>query len=164
MTTFHLIFFSILIIFHYISFCFNRIIHCFIICGAVVEWLSLRYNFIQQSLIKFFIGSNAVRGVSDICGDKNLCQLSWLEIRLGVFYQSTIPQKQFIIIFIFLWTSFIILLYLYECNFFVYNQIKNLCVINILKPAFPLINQIFNIQEAPWLKKAASTYYATLEC
>ena len=48
----------------------------------------------------FCAGSNPARGVSKIRDGEDLCQWSWLEIRLNAFRQSTKPQKQFIIIII----------------------------------------------------------------
>ena len=59
--------------------------------GTVVQWLSLPHNFIQWILNS---------GLSEIRDGENLWELSWLEIRLNTFGQSTIPQKQFIIIII----------------------------------------------------------------
>ena len=59
--------------------------------GTVVQWLSLPHNFIQRILNS---------GLSEIRDGENLWELSWLEIRLNTFGQSTIPQKQFIIIII----------------------------------------------------------------
>ena len=49
---------------------------------------------------RFCTGSNSAHGVSDIRDGENLWQWSWLEITLDAFLQSTIPQKQFIIIII----------------------------------------------------------------
>ena len=48
--------------------------------------------------LRFWAGSNPVRGVSEIHDGEDLWQRSRLEIRLDVFRRSTIPQKQFIII------------------------------------------------------------------
>ena len=59
--------------------------------GTVVQWLSLLHNFIQRILNS---------GLSEIRDGEDLWELSWLEIRLITFGQSTIPQKQFIIIII----------------------------------------------------------------
>ena len=60
--------------------------------GTVVQWLSLLHNFIQRILNS---------GLSEIHNGEDLWEeLSWLEIRLNTFGQSTIPQKQFIIIII----------------------------------------------------------------
>ena len=48
--------------------------------------------------LRFCAGSNPARGVSEIRDGEDLWQWSQLEIRLNAFRQSTIPQKQFIII------------------------------------------------------------------
>ena len=50
--------------------------------------------------LRFYTGSNPARGMSKICDGEDLWQWSRLEIRLNAFHQSTIPQKQFIIIII----------------------------------------------------------------
>lgn len=46
-----------------------------------------------HSEFRFSIGSNPAHGVSGICDDENLWQLSRLEIRLKVLRRSTITQK-----------------------------------------------------------------------
>ena len=50
--------------------------------------------------LKFCAGSNPARGVSEIRDGEDLWRRSRLEIKLNAFRRSTIPQKQFIIIFI----------------------------------------------------------------
>ena len=50
--------------------------------------------------IRFCVGSNPARGVSEIRDAEDLWQWSRLKIRLNVFRWSTMPQKQFIIIII----------------------------------------------------------------
>ena len=50
--------------------------------------------------LRFCAGSNPARGMSEIRNGEDIWQWSQLEIRLNVFRRSTIPQKQFIIIFI----------------------------------------------------------------
>ena len=50
--------------------------------------------------LRFGAGSNPVRSVSEIRDSEDLWQWSRLEIRLNAFCRSTIPQKQFITIFI----------------------------------------------------------------
>ena len=50
--------------------------------------------------LRFCAGSNPARGVSEVRDDADPWQWSRLEIRLIVFRPSTIPQKQFIILFI----------------------------------------------------------------
>ena len=47
--------------------------------------------------LRFWADSNPARGVWEIGNGEDLWQCSGLEIRLNVFRQSTIPQKQFII-------------------------------------------------------------------
>ena len=38
-----------------------------LLCGAVVQWLSLLHNFIQlKPELRFYAGSNPARGVSEI--------------------------------------------------------------------------------------------------
>ena len=51
-----------------------------------------------KSELRFCVGSNPTRGVSEIRDGEDLWQWSWLEVRLNVFHPSTVPQKQFIII------------------------------------------------------------------
>ena len=69
------------------------------ISDTVVLWLALLHSFIQQSLnLGFCTGSNPACGMSEIQDGEDLWQWSQLEIRLNAFCQSTIPQKQFIII------------------------------------------------------------------
>ena len=68
--------------------------------GAVVYWLSLLHNFIQQvwtEVLRKFKSCSLHVGDSRWWGS-----LTWsqLEIRLNVFRRSTIPQKQFITIII----------------------------------------------------------------
>ena len=48
--------------------------------------------------LRFCAGSNPARVVSEIRDGEYLWRWSWLEIRLNILRQSTIPQKQFIII------------------------------------------------------------------
>ena len=47
---------------------------------------------------RFCAGSKPAGGVPEILDGEDLWQWSRLEIRLNAFHQSTIPQKQFIII------------------------------------------------------------------
>ena len=51
-----------------------------------------------ESQLRFCAGSNPARGVSEIGNSEGPWQWYQLEIRLNVLHQSTIPQKQFIII------------------------------------------------------------------
>ena len=53
-----------------------------------------------KSELRFLTGSNRTRGVSEICNGEDLWKWSRLEIGLKDVRWSTIPQKQFIIIFI----------------------------------------------------------------
>ena len=50
--------------------------------------------------LKFYRCSNPARDVSEICDGENLLEWSQLEVRLNTFRQSTIPQKQVIIIIV----------------------------------------------------------------
>ena len=50
--------------------------------------------------LKFCRCSNPAHDVSEICDGENLLEWSQLEVRLNTFRQSTIPQKQVIIIII----------------------------------------------------------------
>ena len=50
--------------------------------------------------LRFCTGSNPAHSVSEIGNGEDLWQWSRLEIKLNTFHQSTIPQKQFIIIII----------------------------------------------------------------
>ena len=59
---------------------------------------SLTFSYIIH--IRLCAGSNYARCVSEIRDGEDLWQWSPLEIRLITFRRSTIPQKQFIIIFI----------------------------------------------------------------
>ena len=63
-----------------------------VITSAQLHW--------TKSELRFCAGLNSSRGVSEICDGEDLWQWSRLEIRLNVVRRSTIPQKQFIIIFI----------------------------------------------------------------
>ena len=67
--------------------------------GAVVQWLSLLHNFIQQNLNS---GSAQVQILLATCRRFAMVRISdngpdWLEIRLNAFRRSTMLQKQFII-------------------------------------------------------------------
>ena len=53
---------------------------------------------LTKSELRFCTGSNPSAGVSEIRDGKDICQWSRLEIRLGAFRRSAIPQTQFIII------------------------------------------------------------------
>ena len=66
--------------------------------GAVVVTTVQLYS--TKSELRFCAGSKPARGVSEIWDGEDLWQWSRLEIRLNTFSQSTIPQKQFIIIII----------------------------------------------------------------
>ena len=55
---------------------------------------------LTKSELRLSAHSNPACGMLDICYGENLWQRSWLEIRLKAFHQSTILQKQFIIIII----------------------------------------------------------------
>ena len=66
-------------------------------CRAVVVITTAQLHSTKPELM-FCAGSNLAHGMSEICGDVDLGQWSWLEIRLNTFCWSTIPQKQFIII------------------------------------------------------------------
>ena len=52
-----------------------------------------------KSEIRFCAGSNPARSKPEIGNGEDLWQWSWLEIKPNTFRRSTIPQKQFIIIF-----------------------------------------------------------------
>ena len=67
-----------------------------IFCGVVVITTAQLHS--TKPELRFCTGSNSARGVSEICNGEDLWQWSQLEIRLNSFRQSTIPQKQFIII------------------------------------------------------------------
>ena len=56
--------------------------------------------YLTKPELRFCASSNPACGVSEIHNGEDLWQWSWLEIRLNTFRQSTIPQKQFIIIII----------------------------------------------------------------
>ena len=75
----------------------------FNISRNVAPWCS-GYDYCTTSFTKpefrFCASSNPSRGMSEIRGGEDLWQWSRLEIRLSAFRRSTIPQKQFIIIFI----------------------------------------------------------------
>ena len=78
---------------------------------AVVQWLSLLHNFIQQSLNS---GSPQIQILLVACQRFEMVRIydnAWLEIRLNALCQSTIPHKQFIIIFITTSQYYHILLY-----------------------------------------------------
>ena len=64
--------------------------------GVVVITTTQLYS--TKPELRFCTGSNPAHGVSEIHDGEDLWQWSWLEIRLKAFCQSTIPQKQFIII------------------------------------------------------------------
>ena len=70
----------------------------YIMAYIVVPWCS-SYHYCTTS---FCTGSNTAHGMLDIHDGEDLWQWSWqwswLEIRLNAFCQSTIPQKQSIII------------------------------------------------------------------
>ena len=55
-------------------------------------------NLLSKPEHTFCAGSNPLRGVLEIRDGEDLWQWFRLEIRLNTFHQSTIPQKQFIII------------------------------------------------------------------
>ena len=62
--------------------------------------------------LRFCAGSNPAHGVLEIPNGEDLWQWPWLEIRLNTFHQSTILQKQFIIITLFMqWSLHCILKY-----------------------------------------------------
>ena len=58
------------------------------------------FYYIIKPELRFCAGSNPARAVLEICDGEDLWQWSRLETRLNAFRQSTIPQKQFIIIII----------------------------------------------------------------
>ena len=58
--------------------------------------------FYSKTKLRFCAGSNSAQGMLQISNGHNLRQWSWLKIKLNTFRQSTIPQKQFIVIVIFL--------------------------------------------------------------
>ena len=69
--------------------------------GTVVQWLDITTAQLHSTKpeIRFCTGSNPARTMSEICGGEDLWQSSRLEIKLNTcFCQSTIPQKQFIIV------------------------------------------------------------------
>ena len=69
---------------------------------TVAPWYS-GYHFTQlystKPELRFCVGSNPARGVSEIRVGEDLGLWPWLEISLNAFVWLTIPQKQFIIIF-----------------------------------------------------------------
>ena len=64
--------------------------------------------------LRFCAGSNAPHGMLEIRDGEDLWQWSRLEIRLNAFRQSTVPQKQFIII---IFPSFDIVAFLWHFEF-----------------------------------------------
>ena len=64
-------------------------------CGVVVITTAKLHS--TKPELRFWAVSNPAHGSSEICDGEDLWQLSWLEIRLIAFRQSTIPRKQFII-------------------------------------------------------------------
>ena len=66
--------------------------------GAVVITTAQLHS--TKAELRFCAGSNPTRGVSEIRNSEDLWKWLRLEIRLNAFRRSTIPQKQFIIIFI----------------------------------------------------------------
>ena len=77
-------------------------------CHGVVVITTAQLHSTKPEL-RLCTGSNLACNVSEICNCEDPWQWSWLEIRLNAFCRSTIPQKQFIIIFIIkrgrLWVS-----------------------------------------------------------
>ena len=67
-------------------------------CDVVVITIAQVYS--TKPELRFCTGPNSARGMSEIHDGEDLWQWSQLEIRLNVFCQSSIPQKQFIIIII----------------------------------------------------------------
>ena len=67
-------------------------------CGIAVITAAQLHS--TKPELRFCVGSNPACGVSEIRDGEDLWQWSRLEVRLNVFCWSTIPQKQFIIIFI----------------------------------------------------------------
>ena len=72
---------------------------CLLWCRGVVVITTAQLHSTKPEL-RLCAGSNPARGVSEIRDGEDLWQWSQLEIRLNAFCQSTIPQKQFIIIII----------------------------------------------------------------
>ena len=68
------------------------------LCGVVVITTAQFHS--TKSELSFCTGSNLACGVLQVHDGEDLWQWSQLEIRLNAFFQSTIPQKQFIIIII----------------------------------------------------------------
>ena len=72
--------------------------------GVVVLWhrgvvvITTVQFYSTKPEFRFCRGSNPACGMSEIRDGEDLGQWSWLEIRQNAFRQSTIPQKQFIII------------------------------------------------------------------
>ena len=68
-------------------------------CGVVAITTTQFYS--TKSELRFHADSNPAHGVLKICNDEDLWKW-WpqLEIRLNAFRQSTIPQKQFVIIIV----------------------------------------------------------------
>ena len=58
---------------------------------------------LTKTKLRFCVGSNSALGMLQICNGHNLRQWSWLKIKLNTFLQSTIPQKQFIVLVIFVY-------------------------------------------------------------
>ena len=76
-------------------------------CGVVVITAAQLHS--TKPELRFCTGSNPARGVSEIRNGEDCWQWSQLEIMLKAFRQSTIPQKQFIII--------IIIIIMFQFNF-----------------------------------------------
>ena len=68
-------------------------------CCGVVVIITAQFHSTKTEL-RLHAGSNPAHGMSQIRDGEDLWQWSRLEIRLNAFYQSTIPQKQLIIIII----------------------------------------------------------------
>ena len=64
----------------------------------VVVVITTAQLYSTKSELRFGASSNPAHGVLKICNGEDLCQWSWLEIRLNAFRRSTTPWKPFIII------------------------------------------------------------------
>ena len=120
--------------------------------------------FLIQFLIQMMLQRDTAFDMFEICNGKDLCQWSWLEIRLNGFPQSTIPQKQFIIIFI---ITDIKLLQLSEnvtlktfqsqlkvkCKIILYNHLEVNNSISKTHPTFKIIKTYLLLYPGPILER-----------
>ena len=79
---------------HSIRYLYSLVIIC-LGCVVVITTVQLHST---KPKTRFCTGSNPACSVSEICNGKDLWQWCRLKIRRNTFRQSTIPQKQFIVI------------------------------------------------------------------